>query len=244
MKAFILCAGLGTRLRALGLDVPKVMVPIGGKPLLERHFELFKSQGITEIGVNLHYKPETIRGYFGDGAKFGVRIAYSDEPELLGTAGGVRKMRSWIGRDRCLVYYGDNLVKMDFSPMIRLHEAKKAGITLMVHESSQPWTGGVVEVAPDGRVTKLVEKPPKEECKSNLISAGIFVIEPQVLDEIPEGQFFDFGRDVFPLAIAKKIPFYAIKADGYIQDVGTPERYEKAERDFKAGLDHAPRLAS
>ena len=121
MKAFILAAGLGTRLRSLGLDVPKVMVPIGGKPLLEHHLELFKRQGIHEFIVNLHYLPEKITDYFGDGSKFGVSITYSHEPELLGTAGAVKKMETDLRGGSFIVFYGDNLVRVDFAPLVEFH---------------------------------------------------------------------------------------------------------------------------
>src|SRR2546428_10357676 len=106
MKAFILSAGLGTRLRALGLHVPKVMVPIGGKPLLEHHVELFREQGITDLIVNLHYLPEMVVKHFGDGSKFGVRMTYSPEPELLGTAGAIKKMEQTLRDETFIVFYG------------------------------------------------------------------------------------------------------------------------------------------
>ena len=123
MKAFILAAGLGTRLRSLGLEVPKVMVPIGGKPLLEHHLELFKRQGIREFIVNVHYLPEQITRYFGDGTRFGVKITYSQEPELLGTAGAVKKMEQELRDEAFIVFYGDNLVRVNFASLVAFHQA-------------------------------------------------------------------------------------------------------------------------
>ncbi len=235
MKAFILAAGLGTRLRSLGLDVPKVMVPIGGKPLLEHHFELFKRQGIREFIVNLHYLPEKITAYFGDGSRFGVSITYSHEPELLGTAGAVKKMESELRGGAFIVFYGDNLVHVDFAPLLEFHRARQAQATVALFASPEPWTGGVVETDSDGRVLRFVEKPDRKQVSTNRISAGIFVIEPQVLDMIPAGQFYDFGRDVFPKLLAERRPVYAMEPKAYIQDVGTPERLAKAQRDFEEG---------
>ena len=234
MKAFILAAGLGTRLRSLGLDLPKVMVPIGGKPLLEHHIELLRAQGIREVIVNLHYLPEKITGYFGDGGKWGVRITYSHEPELLGTAGAVKKMDAALRDGTFVVVYGDNLVRVDFAPLVEFHRSRTALATVALFESPEPWTGGVVETAADGRITRFVEKPDRKSISTNLISAGIFVLEPQVLDAIPVGRFYDFGKDVFPGLLAEGKPLYAMKPDAYVQDVGTPERLAKAQRDFES----------
>jgi NDP-sugar pyrophosphorylase family protein len=228
MKAFILAAGLGTRLRSLGLDVPKVMVPIGGRPLLEHHLELFKRQGIHEFIVNLHYLPEKITGYFGDGSRFGVSIIYSHEPELLGTAGAVKKMESELRGGAFVVFYGDNLVRVDFGPLLEFHRARQALATVALFASPEPWTGGVVETDSNGRVLRFVEKPDRKQVSTNQISAGILVLEPQVLDAIPAGQFYDFGRDVFPKLLAEHRPVYAMEPKAYIQDVGTPERLAKA----------------
>jgi len=235
MKAFILAAGLGTRLRSLGLDVPKVMVPIGGKPLLEHHLELFQRQGIREFIVNLHYLPEKITGYFGDGSRFGVSITYSHEPELLGTAGAVKKMESELRSGQFIVFYGDNLVRVDFGSLLEFHVARRAEATVALFASPEPWTGGVVETDSNGRVLRFVEKPDRKQVSTNLISAGIFIIEPPVLDVIPAGQFCDFERDVFPKLLADRRPMYAMEPAAYIQDVGTPERLAKAQRDFEQG---------
>jgi NDP-sugar pyrophosphorylase family protein len=236
MKAFILAAGLGTRLRSLGLDLPKVMVPVGGKPLLEHHLELFKRQGIRELIVNLHYLPEKITSYFGDGSRFGVKITYSREPELLGTAGAVKKMERELLDGTFVVFYGDNLVRVQFAPLIEFHRARKAVATVVLFASPEPWTGGVVETDSNGRVLRFVEKPDPKQVSTNLISAGIFVIEPSVLEMIPAGKFYDFGRDVFPKLLAEGRPVYAMMPEAYIRDVGTPERLAKAQQDFEQGM--------
>ena len=236
MKAFILAAGLGTRLRTLGLDAPKVMVPIGGKPLLEHHLALFKRQGISEFIVNLHYLPKKITDYFGDGSKFGVQITYSNEPNLLGTAGAVKKMEDELRDGTFIVFYGDNLVRLEFASLVEFHRTRRALATIALFESPEPWTGGVVETDLSGRVVRFVEKPDRKQVSTNRISAGIFVIEPQVLDEIPGGQFCDFGKDVFPKLLTKGLAVYAMKPEAYIFDVGTPERLAKAQEDYERGL--------
>ena len=233
MKAFILAAGLGTRLRALGLDVPKVMVPIGGKPLLQHHLELFARQGIREFIINLHHWPDKITDYFGDGCRFGVTITYSPEPTLLGTAGAAKKMEAELRGGPFVMFYGDNLVRLELAPLLALHRDRQAWATIALWESPEPWTGGVVETAADGRVQRFREKPDRKEISTNLINAGIYILEPAVLDEIPAGPCYDFGRDLFPKLLAQGRPVYAMKPDAYIQDVGTPERLAKAQRDYE-----------
>jgi NDP-sugar pyrophosphorylase family protein len=234
VKAFILAAGLGTRLRSLGLDVPKVMVPIGGKPLLEHHLELFRDQGIRELIVNLHYLPDTITDYFGDGAQWGVHITYSREPQLLGTAGAIKQMDAALRDGPFIVFYGDNLVRVRFAELLDFHRARRALATVGLFASPEPWTGGVVETRPDGRITRFVEKPDPKQVSTNLISAGILMLESAVLDAIPAQTFYDFGKDLFPKLLAEGQPLYAMKPDAYVQDIGTPERLAKAQRDFES----------
>jgi mannose-1-phosphate guanylyltransferase/phosphomannomutase len=243
VKAFILAAGLGTRLRPLGLDVPKVMAPIGGKPLLQHHLELLSRQGVREFIVNLHYLPEKITDYFGDGSAFGVKITYSLEPELLGTAGAVKKMEAAARGETLLVLYGDNLFRFELAPLAEFHRARRALATVALWESPEPWTGGVVETEADGRVRRFLEKPDWKEIAAHapsasssstiLINAGIYLLEPAVLDAIPAGQFCDFGKDVFPKLLAQGKDLYAMKPNAYVQDIGTPERLAKAQRDYE-----------
>jgi NDP-sugar pyrophosphorylase family protein len=235
VKAFILAAGLGTRLRSLGLDLPKVMVPIGGKPLLAHHFALLGRQGIREFIVNVHYMPEKITEYFGDGSAFGVRISYSHEPVLLGTAGAVKKMESELRDGPFVLFYGDNLVRLELGALLEFHRARRALASIALWESPEPWTGGVVETDPTGRVLRFVEKPDRKEISTNRINAGIYVLEPAVLDAIPAGQFYDFGRDLFPRLLAGGQPLYAMLPNAYVQDIGTPERLAKAQQDYAEG---------
>lgn len=236
MKAFILAAGLGTRLASLGLNIPKVMVPIAGKPLLQHHFEHFGEQGITEFFLNLHHMPEKITDYFGDGSQFGVRLTYSREAEIMGTAGGVKKMDASLRDGTFLVLYGDNLVRVDLAPLVALHRQRGSVATLALFASPEPWTGGVVETDATGKVTAFREKPDRKTISTNLINAGIYLLEPKVLDYIPAAQFYDFGKDVFPKLLAAGEPVYAMKPQAYIYDIGTPERLEQARRDFENGL--------
>ena len=236
VKAFILAAGLGTRLRALGLDLPKVMVPIGGQPLLQHHFEWFRRQGVTEFILNLHYLPEKITEFFGDGQRFGVKITYSHETEILGTAGGVKKMEAALRAGPFLVIYGDNLIRIELAPLVDFHRRHGGPVTIALYESAEPWTGGVVETDRTGKVLRFREKPDRKEISTNLINAGIYLLEPAVLEAIPAGQFYDFGKDVFPKLLAAGTPLYAMQPKAYIHDIGTPERWAQAQQDFENGL--------
>ena len=236
MKAFILAAGLGTRLRTLGLNIPKVMVPIGDKPLLQHHFEWFAGQGVREFILNLHHMPEKITDYFGDGSKFGVKVTYSIEPEILGTAGGVKKMEAALRAGTFLVIYGDNLIRVELAPMLEFHRQRRALATVALFESPEPWTGGVVETDATGKVTAFREKPDRKTISTNLINAGIYLLEPEVLDAIPPEQFCDFGKDVFPRLLADGAAVYAMKPKAYVHDIGTPERLAEARRDFESGV--------
>lgn len=234
MKAMILAAGIGTRLRPLTDTTPKVMLPIEGKPLLEYHFDLLKKFGIRDIGVNLHHLPDVIRDYFGDGSRSGVNIRYSFEEELLGTAGAVKKLEDFFDEPFLLIY-GDNLVEVDFSKLIRSHESLGGLATIAVYHHPEPWTQGILEIDENGRVKSFVEKPPRDQIKSDFANAGIYVLEPEVLQLIPPETFFDFGNDVFPLMLKKNLPIYACEIEGYVQDIGTLERYAKAQKDVKMG---------
>ena len=175
-------SGLGTRLASLGLKIPKVMVPIAGQPLLQHHFEHFRLQGITEFILNLHHMPEKITDYFGDGSRFGVRLAYSRETEIMGTAGGVKKMEASLRDGTFPVLYGDNLLRVELAPLIEFHRQRNGIATVALFESPEPWTGGVVETDANGRVTAFREKPDRKTISTNLINAGIYLLEPRVLD--------------------------------------------------------------
>jgi NDP-sugar pyrophosphorylase family protein len=237
MKAFILAAGLGTRLRPLGLGLPKVMVPIGGKPLLEHHVELLKRHGIDRLIVNLHHLPTVIVDHFGDGSRFGVAIDYSPEAELLGTAGAVKRMEPALADGTFLVVYGDNLVRAELAPLLEFHRRQHAMTTIALCRSDEPWTGGVAETDSTGRVLGFVEKPPAREVSSNLVSAGIIVAEPPLLATIPGDVFCDFGSDLLPRLVAEGQRVFAMELDGYVQDIGTPERLDRARRAYAAGWD-------
>ncbi len=232
MKAMILAAGEGTRLRPLTLERPKPMLPIGGKPLLEHSIELLKQHGITEMAINLHYKPEVVMDYFSHGQRFGVEITYSVEDPILGTAGAVKKLQDYFN-DTFLVIYGDLLTNMDITSLVEYHQIKEGMVTVALYRVENPSACGIVELSVEGRIRRFVEKPPPEEVFTDLANAGVYVVESEVLDYIPPETFYDFGQDLFPVMLEKGVPIYGYPIDDYLIDIGTLEKYERAQREWR-----------
>lgn len=235
MKAMILAAGLGTRLRPLTEEISKPMVPIVNKPVMEHIVELLAKYGIGEIVVNLHYHPQAIQNHFGDGSRWGVSLTYSLEEELLGTAGGVRKVKDFFGDETFLIVSGDTLTDIDLDSLFKFHQTKGAVATIAVKEVEDPSRYGVVITSEKGKVINFQEKPAREEARSKLANNGIYVLEPEVLDLIPEGVFYDFGRQLFPLMVERKQKVYGFEHDDYWDDVGTLEDYQKSNFDALEG---------
>jgi len=229
MKGMILAAGEGKRLRPLTRYLPKPMLPLAGRPLLEHIITHLRDCGITRLAINLHHMPEAVMGYFGDGGRWGVSLRYSVEEQLLGSAGGVKRLQSFFD-DTFLLYYGDVYTQTDLRPMIELHRRSGAAATMGLYRVPDPWNRGIVQLDGAGTIIKFVEKPPREQVFSDLANAGIYVLEPEVLDLIPEGQVWDFGHDVFPAMLAQDIHVAGYIIEGILIDIGLPENYQHANR--------------
>ncbi len=173
--------------------------------------------------------------HFGDGSAWGVSIRYSLEEELLGTAGAARRVAPFLRAGTFVVFYGDNLVDFDLRPLCELHDRAGAIATLAVVRGLPPTAGGIVSLDTDGRVTRFLEKPLPQQVFSSLVSAGIYVMEPEVLDFIPSQGSSDFGRDVLPPLIAAGRPVYAREMNGYLSGIDTPELYRAVEADVRSG---------
>lgn len=234
MKAMILAAGLGTRLRPLTNHVSKPMVQMAGRPCMEYTVRLLQKAGFKDIVVNLHYLPEQIREYFGDGSRFGVRMTYSYEAELMGTAGGFKRVEHFFGDETALIISGDALTDIDLPGFLAFHRECGGIATLALKQVTDPAQYGVV-VMDDSRITRFQEKPQKEEAISNLANTGIYLFEPEIFRLIPENTFFDFARDVFPLVLARGDGIFGYTMDGYWCDVGNLEVYREAHYDMLAG---------
>lgn len=221
-------------MRPLTLECPKPMVPLGGRPLLEHLVNLLSQHGIREIAINLHYKPEAIVRHFGSGDQFGVSITYSNEEQLLGSAGAARLL-DWYFTEPFVVLYGDVMTDVDLSALVEWHHAKGGLATLALYEVDDPGRCGVVELDTDGRIMRFVEKPLPGAEPSNLANAGIYVLDPSLLRLVPRNQPADFGKDLFPAALKLGLPIYGRSASGYVLDIGSVERYAQAEADLRAG---------
>ncbi|MDP3668064.1 MAG: NDP-sugar synthase [Telluria sp.] len=239
MKAMILAAGKGTRVRPLTYDLPKPMIPILGKPVMAYLVEHLAKYGITEIMVNVSYLHDKIEDYFGEGHQFGVQIGYSFEgytndagevvPQPIGSAGGMKKIQEFgnFFDETTIVLCGDALIDLDIKSALFEHRRKGALASVITKEV--PWdkvsSYGVVVAEPDGRITQFQEKPQQDQALSNFASTGIYIFEPQVIDLIPSGRPFDIGSELFPLMAARGMPFYAqTRAFNWI-DIGSVSDY-------------------
>jgi len=236
MNAMILAAGKGTRLYPMTETLAKPMVPIAGKPVLEHTVRWLRHHGIRRVAVNLHHRPESVSGHFGDGSRFGVEIRYSEEPELLGTAGGVKRIESFF-EDPFLVVYGDVLTDLDLGALVTFHRSKGtvAHATLALDRRPDAAQGGVVELAADGRIRRFVEKPRPGEIESPWVNSGVMVLDRALLARIPAGRTSDFGREILPQWLSDGVPVYGwpLPAGTFLVDVGTPESYARAEREWR-----------
>ena len=239
MKAMILAAGKGTRVRPLTYDLPKPMIPLLGKPVMAYLVEHLKKHGVTEIMVNVSWLHEKIEEYFGEGEQFGVQIGYSFEgylrddgtvvPEPIGSAGGMKKIQEFGGffDDTTIVLCGDALIDLDLKAALLEHRRKGAMASVITKEV--PWdkvsSYGVVVTDEEGRIKQFQEKPSQEEALSNYISTGIYIFEPEVIDLIPAGVPFDIGSELFPLLAERGLPFYAQRRPFNWLDIGTMSDY-------------------
>ncbi|HEY9774163.1 MAG TPA: NDP-sugar synthase [Planktothrix sp.] len=237
MKAMILAAGVGSRLDPLTSQVPKPLVPVVNTPVMEHIINLLRSHGFTEICANLHYLPEKIVEYFGDGSRFGVKLTLRHEQKLSGDAGGVRSCRDFLSSGTFLVTMGDLLTDADLSAIVAKHKEKKALASIAVKQVplSEVHRFGVVVTNGDGFITGFQEKPSAEEALSTMISTGIYVLEPEVFDHMPAAGDFGFGRQLFPQLVAKGLPVLGVEIENYWSDVGTIQQYRESNFDALAG---------
>ena len=231
----LLAAGLGTRLRPLTYELPKPMVPILGRPVMEHIMRLLARHGFDEVIANLHYFPDLIRNRFGDGSDYGLRLTYSYEPELMGTAGGVRNARDHFGGETFLIISGDALTDIDLTALWEAHKRKGGIATLALKRVDDPREFGVVIVGEDGRIQGFQEKPDPSEALSNLGNCGIYVFEPEIFDYFPEQDFVDWAMDVFPKLLEEDVSFYGHEFPDYWNDVGSLDEYRQGNFDALEG---------
>jgi len=235
LKAMILAAGLGTRLRPLTNVVSKPMVRMAGRPCIEHAVRLLKKYGVTDIMINLHYKPEMIQEYFGDGSAFGVQISYSYEKELMGTAGGFKLAEKFFEYESALIVSGDALTDINLKKFLQFHKENQGIATLALKKVADSTLYGVVATE-QKRIVQFQEKPKREEAISNLANTGIYLFEPEIFEHIPEGMFYDFGKQVFPELLAKGKKMCGYMMQEYWCDVGDLNIYREAHYDMLTGV--------
>jgi mannose-1-phosphate guanylyltransferase/phosphomannomutase len=229
MKVVIMAGGKGTRLRPLTSNQPKPMIPVVNTPCMEHIVNLLKRHSFEDILATLAFMPEVIRGYFGDGSGWGVKMEYSVEEEPLDTAGSVKFAEDWL-TERFVVVSGDALTDVDLGKAVAFHEERGAEVTLVLKKVDDPSEFGIVVIEDDGRVTGFQEKPDEEEVFSYTANTGIYVLEPGVLGDIPEGQEYDFAEDLFPKLLEEERPIYGYVMEGYWEDIGNIEQYMGAQK--------------
>jgi mannose-1-phosphate guanylyltransferase/phosphomannomutase len=216
---------------------PKPMIPIVNKPCMEHIVRLLKRHGFEDVLVTLEFMPEVIKDYFGDGSGWGVNMEYSVEEEPLGTAGSVKYVEDRLG-ERFVVVSGDALTDVDLTQAVAFHEEREAEVTLVLRKVDDPSEFGIVVIEEGGRVTDFLEKPDEDEVFSYTANTGIYIVEPGVLDDIPEGQEYDWSKDQFPKMLEEGRPVYGYVMEGYWEDIGNIEQYMDAQ---KAVLDRKVR---
>lgn len=215
MRAMVLAAGLGTRLRPLTNEITKPMVPVLDRPVMAHILDLLDRHGFEQVVANLHYFPESIKQYFGE------RLSYRYEEELLGTAGGVRACADFFGDEAFLIISGDALTDIDLSAFVARHREAGGIATLAVKKVSDTREYGVVLHDREGRITGFQEKPSPQEALSDLGNCGIYIFEPAIFDYFPERPFVDWAQDVFPALLEQDVPFHIHEVRDYWNDVGS-----------------------
>ncbi len=232
----ILAGGLSTRLYPLTRRVPKPLVPVAGVPNAAHLLRYLQSYGFDEIAMNVHYHADAVMAALGDGSRFGVKIHYAYEPELLGSAGGVKNVESFFGDEPFVVIGCDEVTDMRLDRLWNFHRERSAIASIALVECSDVEQYGVVVLGDQGRIAGFQEKPPKGTERSKLANTGVYVFSPEIFSHIPASTFYDFGKQVFPALQAANERFFGFEATGaYWADIGTPPEYRRASFDVICG---------
>lgn len=235
MRGVLMAGGSGTRLRPLTCDIPKPMVPILNRPIAEHIINLLRRHHITEVIATLYYLPDVMRDYFQDGSDFGVQMTYAvEEDQPLGTAGCVKNIAELLD-DTFLVISGDSITDFDLTAAIQFHKSRRSKATLVLYRVPNPVEFGVVIMDKEMRIRRFLEKPSTSEIFSDTVNTGTYILEPSVLEYLPENTESDFSQDLFPRLLAQGEPMYGYVADGYWCDVGHLDAYREAQYDALAG---------
>ncbi len=234
MQAVILVGGQATRLRPLTTSIPKAMIPVLNLPFLEHVIRHLARHGVSRVVLALQHLAQPVADYFGDGNRFGTEIVHVVEDGPRGTAGAIKNVEGHLD-GRCLVLNGDIFTDLDFTAMIDFHVKSQAVATIALTPVEDPTAYGLIETGDGGRVTRFLEKPAWDEVTTNMINAGTYVLEPEVLGRIPPDVAVSIERETFPGLVADGRPLYAFPSAGYWMDAGTPEKYLQLHRDLLGG---------
>lgn len=235
MKALIIAGGLGTRLRPLTYNTPKPIVPVANRPFVAYQIEHLQKHGVDEIILNLHYLSQEIKKMLDDGDRWGVKIRYSIEKTPLGTAGAVKNAEKFFGDEPMIIFNGDILTDIDISGVVRFHHEKRASVTLTLTEVEDPTPFGLILTDRNSRVTRFIEKPNWESVTAKTINAGIYVVDPKIFHEVPEGRAYSFERDLYPSLLENRVPIFGYLSHAYWIDIGSPDMYKEAHEAIMRG---------
>jgi mannose-1-phosphate guanylyltransferase/phosphomannomutase len=235
VKAVVMAGGEGTRLRPMTANQPKPLLPVANKPIMEHVLHLLKQHGFSETVVTVQFLASLVRNYFGDGEDFGMSLQYATEEVPLGTAGSVKNAEDELRSGPFLVISGDALTDMDLTALVAYHKKQGALVTVALTRVPDPLEFGIIIADEDGRIQRFLEKPSWGQVFSDTVNTGIYVMEPEVLAEVPAAEQVDWSGDVFPRLLKAGAPLYGWVADAYWEDVGTHESYLKAQADVLSG---------
>jgi mannose-1-phosphate guanylyltransferase/phosphomannomutase len=235
MKAVVMAGGEGTRLRPMTSSMPKPLLPVVNRPIMEHVLHLLKRHGLTDVVVTVQFLASLVRNHFGDGEELGMNLQYANEETPLGTAGSVKNAEEALSDDTFLVISGDALTDIDLTELVQYHRDKGALVTVCLTHVPNPLEFGITIVGEDGRVERFLEKPTWGQVFSDTVNTGIYVMEPEAFDYVAAGESVDWSGDVFPQLLKEGKPIYGYVAKGYWEDVGTHESYLKAQADVLTG---------
>lgn len=235
MKAVVMAGGEGTRLRPMTSSMPKPLLPVVNRPIMEHVLRLLKRHGLNETVVTVQFLASLVRNYFGDGEELGMELTYANEEKPLGTAGSVKNAEEALKDDAFLVISGDALTDFDLTDLIAFHKEKGALVTVCLTRVPNPLEFGITIVDEEGKVERFLEKPTWGQVFSDTVNTGIYVMEPEVFDYVAADVSVDWSGDVFPQLMKEGKPIYGYVAEGYWEDVGTHESYVKAQADVLEG---------
>jgi D,D-heptose 1,7-bisphosphate phosphatase len=234
MKVVITAGGKGTRIRSIAEEIPKAMIPVNGKPVLEYQITLARRYGYTEFLFLTGYLGDKIKNYFEDGSRWGVSIDYHQETQPLGTAGAFASVKEKLTSD-FWVFYGDTVMDFDMEKMRKFHLSHHADATLFLHPNDHPYDSDLMDVDNDSRISALYPKPHENACCRNLVNAALYILSPAMLNYIRPGEKSDFGGNIFPVAFEAGANMFGYVSAEYIKDMGTPDRYEEVCNDMDTG---------